>query len=124
MSKAAGRIPFKINGIIAPSVRNIDVQVTTPQKLLKHADGKKLRAEGQSEYKWTLTCSLLQDKQEILQIIEDAKSRGEVTFTYKLGTEEYLLEDVGVDTEGVSSDSDGTADLQLGGIATERTRVR
>lgn len=121
---AAGRIPFKINGIIAPAVRNIDVQVATPQKVTKHSDQKKRRAEGQEDVKWTLTCTMLKDKQEILDIIEDAESRGEVTFTYQIGSREYLLTDVGVETEGVNSDSDGTADLNLAGVAVDRTRVK
>jgi hypothetical protein len=122
--RALGRIPIKINGLVAPSVRNVSFPKATPQKTHKFADGSRARSEGQPEYKFSLTCSLLQEKQEILALIEAARQFGEVNISYELGVEEYLLVDCGIDTEDTSSDQDGTADLQISGIATDRLKVR
>lgn len=121
---ALGRIPLKINGLVAPAVRNVDVQAPKTQKILKHSDGINRRAAGQPDVKFSLTCTLLTERQEILDMIEAAEQTGEVTLSYRLGSREYLLEDCGIDNEGVSSDSDGTADLTLSGVATKRLRVR
>jgi len=122
--RALGRIPIKIGVVVAPSVRNVSFPKATPQKIHKFADGSRARSEGQSDYKFSLTCSLLEDKQEILNLIEAAKAQGEVNISYTLGNEEYLLVDCGVDTEDASSDQDGTADLQISGVATDRLKVR
>lgn len=124
MAGAAGRIPFKINGVVAPQVRNIDVNANRKQEVMVHADGTKKRRAGQSRFEWNLTCTIYDDKQVILALIEEAEARGEVVFTYQLGTQEYILTDVGVSKEGASSDSDGTADLTLSGVAAERLRSR
>lgn len=124
MSTAAGIIPLKVNGLVAPAVRNVDVQIPKTQKILKHSDGINRRSAGQPDVKWTLTCTLLSQRQELLDMLEAAEASGEITLSYRTGAREYVLTDVGIDNEGVSSDSDGTADLTLSGVATSRLRVR
>lgn len=122
--KALGRIPVSINGATAPFVRQVSVEKTTPQKTHKFADGSRARSEGQPEYKYSLTCSLMTEKQQMLAMIEAARARGEVNISFTVGTDEYMLVDCGNDTESFSSDSDATADLTISGIAVDRLQVR
>lgn len=122
--RALGRIPVKIGVSVAPAVRNVQADKSQKQTVFKYADGSRARGEGQPDYKWTLTCSLLTEKQQILEMIEAEKARGEVNISYQLGSEEYMLVDCGVDNEGASSDSDGTADLTIGGVAVDRLKIR
>jgi hypothetical protein len=122
--QALGRIPVKIGPVVAPSVRNVSFPKATPQKIHKFADGSRARSEGQPDYKFSLTCSLLQDKQQILAMIASAQALGEVNISYELGSEEYLLTNCGIDTEDTSSDQDGTADLTISGVAEDRLKVR
>lgn len=122
--KALGRIPVSINGATAPFVRQVSVEKTTPQKTHKFADGSRARSEGQPEYKFSLTCSLMADKQLLLVMIDAARAQGEVNISFTVGTNEYMLVDCGNDTESFSSDSDATADLTISGIAVDRLQVR
>lgn len=124
MAQALGRIPVKVNGVVAPSVRNVTVNKAQVQKVHKFADGSTTRSEGQPEYKFNLQCSLLSDRQELLALIEAAKASGEVNISYELGADEYMLTNCGVDAEDVTSDSDGTADLTISGVSPERLKVR
>lgn len=124
MANALGRIPVKIGASVAPAVRNVNFAKSQPQKTHKFADGSRARSEGQPEFKWSLTCTLLSDKQTHLELIAAAKAQGEVNISYEVGGAEYMLVDCGVDTEDVSSDQDGTADLTISGIAMDRIQVR
>lgn len=124
MANALGRIPVKIGASVAPAVRNVTFGKSQPQKTHKFADGSRARSEGQPEYKFSLTLSALSDKQTHLDLIEAARAQGEVNISYTLGGREYMLVDCGVDTEDASSDQDGTADLTISGIATDRIQVR
>lgn len=125
---ALGRIPVKINGQTAPTVKNVQATNATPQRTHKFADGGRARSEGQPEFKFNLTCSLLEDKQQILDMIDAAKASGEVNIGFTLGrtggAREYLLVNCGLESEDFSSDQDGTADLTISGTAEDRLRVR
>ena len=121
---ALGRIPVKVNGQTAPTVKNVQATNATPQKTHKFADGGRARSEGQPEYKFNITCSLLVDKQQILDMIDAAKASGEVNIGFTLGAREYLLVNCGLESEDFSSDQDGTADLTISGTAEDRLRVR
>jgi hypothetical protein len=89
------------------------------------ADGTGGRSQGRANYKFSLQSALMEDKQELLALIEDAKASGNgVNITYLLGTDEYLLLNCGVEAEDVSSDSDGTADLTISGVAPDRLKTR
>jgi len=122
--QALGRIAVRINGVTAPAVRNVQVSKAQMQKIHKFADGSKARSQGQAEYKFSLSCSLLEEQQQILALIIAAQGQGEVNVEYDLGAETYLLENCGFDTEDASSDSDGTADLNISGVATDRIKVQ
>ena len=122
--KALGRIPVKINGQVAPTVKNVQATQATPQKTHKFADGGRARSEGQSEFKFTITASLLEDKQQLLDMIDAAKASGEVNIGVTIGAREYLLVNCGLESEDFSSDQDGTADLAITGTAEARLRVR
>lgn len=121
-----GRIPVSINGITVGGmgVNNVQVSRKQTQKIHKFADGSRDRSEGQPEYTFNLQCALDADKQVLLAAIEEAKATGEVNIGYTLGSDEYLLINCGFDTEDVSSDSNGTADLTISGVAPDRLKVR
>lgn len=121
-----GRIPVSINSITVGGmgVKNIQTSRKQTQKIHKFADGSRDRSEGQPEYTFSLQCALDADKQILLAAIEEAKATGEVNIGYTLGNDEYLLVNCGFDTEDVSSDSDGTADLTISGVAPDRLKVR
>lgn len=124
MIEALGRIPVKIGVAVAPAVRQINVDEKTTTKIHKFADGSRTSSKGQPEYSWTLTCSLLKDKQIILDLFEQAERDGEVTLTFTVGVREYML--IGCVRSGntMSSDSDGTADLTITGMAPDMLRTR
>jgi hypothetical protein len=121
-----GRIPVTVNGISVGGmgVKSVSVSRKQTQIIHKFADGSRDRSEGQPEYTFSLQCALDADKQILLAAIEDAKATGEVNIGYTLGNDEYLLVNCGFDTEDVSSDSHGTADLTISGVAPDRLKVR
>ena len=121
-----GRIPVTINSITVSGmgVKNVQVSRKQTQKIHKFADGSRDRSEGQPEYTFSLQCALDADKQILLAAIEEAKATGEVNIGYTLGKDEYLLINCGFDTEDVSSDSNGTADLTISGVAPDCLKVR
>lgn len=124
MANALGRIPVKIGASVAPAVRNFTSSRSQAQKDHVFADGSRARSEGQPRYKFNMTCSLLSDRQTHLDLIEAARAQGEVNISYEVGGREYMLVDCGIDTEDMTSDSDGTADLTISGIALDRIQVR
>ena len=121
-----GRIPVTVNGVSVSGmgVKNVSVSRKQAQKIHMFADGSRDRSEGQPEYTFSFQCALDADKQILLAAIEEAKATGEVNVGYTLGNDEYLLVNCGFDTEDVSSDSDGTADLTISGVAPDRLKVR
>ncbi len=120
-----GRIPVKVNGIVAPCVKSFDSDATQTQKLHNFADGTGGRSEGRKNFKFNIQSALMTVKQELLALIEQAKASGNgVNITYQLGDDEYLLINCGIDTEKVSSDSDGSADLTISGVAPDRLKTR
>ena len=122
-----GRIPVSINSITVGGmgVKNVQVSRKQAQKIHMFADGSRDRSEGQPEYTFSFQCALDADKQILMAAIEEAKATGEVNIGYTLGNgDEYLLVNCGFDTEDVSSDSDGTADLTISGVAPDRLKVR
>lgn len=121
-----GRIPVSVNGISVSrmGVKSVNVSRKQTQKIHKLADGSRDRSEGQPEFTFSFQCALDADKQILLAAIEEAKATGEVNIGYTLGNDEYLLVNCGFDTEDVSSDSDGTADLTISGVAPDRLKVR
>ena len=121
-----GRIPVTVNGISVGGmgVKSVNVSRKQTQKIHKFADGTRDRSEGQPEFTFSFQCALDADKQILLAAIEDAKATGEVNIGYSTGNDEYLLVNCGFDTEDVSSDSDGTADLTISGVAPDRLKVR
>lgn len=121
-----GRIPITINGVSVSGmgVKNVSVSCKKAQKIHMFADGSRDRSEGQPEYTFSFQCALDADKQILLAAIEEAKATGEVNVGYTLGNDEYLLVNCGFDTEDVSSDSNGTGDLTISGVAPDRLKVR
>lgn len=121
-----GRIPVTVNGISVGGmgVKSVNVSRKQTQKIHKFADGTRDRSEGQPEFTFSFQCALDADKQILLAAIEEAKATGEVNIGYSTGNDEYLLVNCGFDTEDVSSDSDGTADLTISGVAPDRLKVR
>lgn len=120
-----GKIKVKVGAVVAPTVRQVSVNEKTSGKVHKFADGSKGVSVGQSEYDWSLTCSLEADKQELLDIIDAAKVRGVLpSMTFEVGGRIHMITDCVVTSTGMSSDSDGTADLTIGGISPELIRVR
>lgn len=121
-----GRIPVTVNGVSVSSmgVKNVSVSRKQAQKIHMFADGSRDRSEGQPEYTFSFQCALDADKQILLAAIEEAKATGEVNVGYTLGNDEYLLVNCGFDTEDVSSDSNGTGDLTISGVAPDRLKVR
>lgn len=121
-----GRIPVTVNGISVSGmgVKNVSVSRKQAQKIHMFADGSRDRSEGQPEYTFSFQCALDADKQILLAAIEEAKATGEVNVGYTLGNDEYLLVNCGFDTEDVSSDSNGTGDLTISGVAPDRLKVR
>ena len=124
MIEASGRIPVKIGVAVAPAVKQVNVDEKITTKIHKFADGSRTSSEGQPEYSWTLTCSILKDKQVILALLKEAKARGEVTITLDVGTEQHMLIGCVVSGRTFSSDSDGTADLTISGMAPEWLQTR
>lgn len=124
MLKALGIIPVRIGPSVAPSVRQIQTNEKITAKVHKFSDGSRTVSEGQPEYDWTLTCSCMEDKQEILDLIEAAEANGEVTISFDVGSRSYILTNCVRNSTGISSDSDATADLTISGIAPEQLRVR
>lgn len=124
MIEALGRIPVKVGVAVAPAVRQVNVDEKITTKIHKFADGSRTSSKGQPEYSWTLTCSLLKDKQILLDLFEQAEAQGEVTLTITVGAREYML--IGCVRSGntMSSDSDGAADLTITGMAPEILRTR
>lgn len=124
MIEALGRIPVKVGVATAPAVRQVNVDEKITTKILKFADGQRTSAKGQPEYSWTLTCSLLKDKQIILDLFEQAEASGEVTLTLDVGARQYML--IGCVRSGntMSSDSDGSADLTITGMAPDILRTK
>jgi hypothetical protein len=121
-----GRIPVTVNGVSVSrmGVKNVSVSRKQAQKIHMFADGSRDRSEGQPEYTFSFQCALDADKQILLAAIEEAKATGEVNVGYTLGNDEYLLVNCGFDTEDVSSDSNGTGDLTISGVAPDRLKVR
>lgn len=121
-----GRIPVTVNGVSVSGmgVKNVSVSRKQAQKIHMFADGSRDRSEGQPEFTFSFQCALDADKQILLAAIEEAKTTGEVNIGYTLGNDEYLLVNCGFDTEDVSSDSNGTGDLTISGVAPDRLKVR
>lgn len=124
MIQAAGRIPVRVGAGDAIAVRQVQVNEKINSKVHKFANATRGTSSGQPEYDWSLTCSVLSDKQAILAQIRDAESLGDVAISFDLGSESYTL--IGCARSGmqISSDSDGTADLTISGIAPELLQVR
>ena len=117
--QALGIIPVKINGLSAPNVRSVNVDETIPTKTHKYSDGTRQTSEGQPDFAWSLTASLQKDAQSLMDMLEDAIASGDAMISFRLGAREYMLTGVARNGTSFSSDSDGTADLTLKGIATE-----
>lgn len=124
MLEALGIIPVKVGAAEAPSVRQVQVNEKTTAKVHKFSNGTRTVSKGQPEYDFTLTCSCMQDKQEILDLIEAADVAGEITLSFDIGARSYMLTNCAKNSLGFSSDSDGTADLTISGVAPELLRVR
>jgi len=122
--EALGIIPVKIGPSEAPSVRQVQWNKKTTAKVHKFSNGSRTVSKGQPEYDWTLTCSCMKDKQEILDLLESAEANGEITITFTVGSHTYMLTQCAENSRGFSSDSDGTADLTIAGVAAEELRVR
>jgi hypothetical protein len=118
-----GRIPVTINGSKAIAVTDVDVSEPKTQVQKATADGTVIRSEGVPLPKFTLKGGLLKDKQVFLSLFDEASKQGQVDLGYRLGTEEYVLVDCGLDNIQVSSDSNGTGTFSISGVATERIRV-
>ena len=121
--QALGIIPVKINGLSAPNVRSVNVDETTPTKTHKYSDNSRQTSEGQPDFAWSFTASLQKDAQSIMDMLEDAIASGDAMISFRVGAREYMLTGVARSGMSFSSDSDGTADLTLKGIATEMLRV-
>ena len=122
--EALGIIPVKVGPSEAPSVRQVQWNEKTTAKVHKFSNGKRTTSSGQPEYDWTLTCSCMKDKQEILDLLDAAQASGEITLTFTVGSHTYMLTQCAKNSRGFSSDSDGTADLTISGVAAEELRVR
>lgn len=120
----AGIIPVRIGASTAPSVRQVQYNKKVTTKIHKFSDGTAGGSEGRPEYDWSLTCSCDRDKQAILDLIEDAKATGELTITFDIGSRSHMLVGCLVSGESYSSDSDGTVDLTITGVAPDLIRVR
>ena len=123
MIEALGIIPLKVGASTAPSVRQVQVNEKTTTKIHKFADGSRTFSKGQPEYDFSFTCSALKEKQELLDLIE-AEEASELTFTFELGARTYQLINCARNSLSISSDSDGTADLTISGVAPDLLRVR
>lgn len=119
-----GRIPVKVGVAVAPTIRQVNVDEKTTTKILKHADGDNGVARGQSEWSWSLTCSLLKDKQILLDLMEAAEASGELTLTLDVGARQYMLINCARSGNTMSSDSDGSADLTITGVAPKMLRTK
>lgn len=124
MINAIGIIPVKIGAAVAPSIRQVQVNKKTTAKVHKFSNGTRTVSSGQPEWDWSFTCSCLEDKQEILDLLESAKAAGEITISIDVGSRTYLLVNCAENSQGFSSDSDGTADLTIAGVAPDALRVR
>lgn len=121
-----GCIPIKINSITVGSMALQDIKAVRkqPQTIDDLPDGSRNRTAGKPEYTFSLEGALDVDTQILFAAIEEAKATGEVNVGYTLGNDEYLLVNCGFDTEDVSSDSNGTGDLTISGVAPDRLKVR
>jgi hypothetical protein len=124
MLEALGIIPVRIGPAVAPSVRQVQVNEKITAKVHKFSNGSRTVSKGQPEYDWTLTCSAMKDKQEILDLLEASEAGGEVTISFDVGSRSYMLTNCARNSTGFSSDSDGTADLTISGVAPELLQVR
>lgn len=122
--QALGIIPISINGATAPSVRDVSIDEDVTTKVHLFADRTKAVSKGQAQYKISLTCSLLQDKQQILALLKAAEAQGEVNITFTLGSEHFMLVNCVFSHRGFSSDQNGTADAKIDGVATDLLQVR
>ena len=122
--EALGIIPVKVGPSEAPAVRQVQWNRKTTAKVHKFSNGSRATSKGQPEWDWTLTCSCMKDKQEILDLLEAAQASGEITLTFKVGERTYTLLECAENSLGFSSDSDGTADLTISGVAADELRVR
>lgn len=122
--QALGIIPISINGSTAPSVRDVSIDEDITTKVHLFADRTKAVSRGQGQYKFSITASLLQDKQLILALIRAAEAQGEVNITFTLGSEDFMLVNCVISHRGFSSDQNGTADAKIDGVATDLFQVR
>jgi hypothetical protein len=62
---------------VAPSIRQVQVNKKTTAKVHKFSNGTRTVSSGQPEWDWSFTCSCMEDKQEILDLLEAAKTAAE-----------------------------------------------
>jgi len=124
MIQASGRIPVRVGVGDAIAVRQISVNEKVNSKVHKFANGSRTTSSGQPEYDFSLTCSVLADKQSILAQIREGEALGDLSLSFDLGSETYTLIGCARSGFGISSDSDGTADLTISGVAPDMLQVR
>lgn len=113
-----GIIDVKVAGLTAPTVRQMQVNEKISGKIHKFANKTRGVSVGQPEYDWSLTCSIEKDKQALLDLIDSVSvDRVIDSLTFSIGARTITLTDAVITSRGFSSDSDGTADLTIGGIA-------
>ena len=56
--------------------------------------------------------------------VGSGQDRGRITISIDVGSRTYLLVNCAENSQGFSSDSDGTADLTIAGVAPDALRVR
>ena len=113
-----GIIDVKVAGLTAPTVRQVQVNEKITAKTHKFANNTRGVSVGQPEYDWSLTCSIEKDKQTLLDLIDSVSvDRVIDSLTFSLGARTIILTDAVITSRGFSSDSDGTADLTIAGIA-------
>lgn len=113
-----GIIDVKVAGLTAPTVRQLQVNEKISGKVHKFANKRRGVSVGQPEYDWSLTCSLEKDKQTLLDLIDSVSvDRVIDSMEFSLGARTIILTDCVTTSRGFSSDSDGTADLTISGIA-------
>ena len=113
-----GIVEVKVAGLTAPTVRQVQINEKISAKIHKFANKSRGVSVGQPEYDWSVTCSLDADKQTLLDLIDSVSvDRVIDSLTFSLGARTIILTDAVVTSRGFSSDSDGTADLTISGIA-------